>query len=95
MARAKEFTKQNVDKYFSILKPELEKINFDPSRIFNVDETGISVVQYKATRVATCKEKKQVHTLSSAERRSTTRVITCLSAAGQYIPSLLIFPLKG
>ncbi|XP_072400257.1 uncharacterized protein [Diabrotica undecimpunctata] len=94
MARDKGFTKENVDKYFSILKPELEKINFDPSKIFNVYETGISVVQHKATRVVTCKGKKQVHKLSSAERGSTTTVITCMLAAGQYIPPLLIFPLK-
>ncbi|XP_072398081.1 uncharacterized protein [Diabrotica undecimpunctata] len=95
MARAKGFAKENVDKYFSILKPELEKINFDPSKIFNVDETGIFVVQHKATRVVTCKGKKQVHKLLSAERGSTTTVRTCMSAAGQYISPLLIFPLKG
>lgn len=94
MARAKGFTQKNVEKYFSILKTELKKINFDPSKIFNVDETGITVVQHKATRVVTCKGKKQVHKLSSAERGATTTVITCMSAAGQYIPPLLIFPQK-
>ena len=82
------------DRYFSILKTELEKINFDPSKIFNVDETGITVVQHKATRVVTCKGKKQVHKLSSAERGGRTTVITCTSAAGQYIPPLLIFAQK-
>lgn len=95
MARAKGFTKENTDKYFSLLKTELDKIKSDPSRIFNVDETGITVVQHKATRVVTSKGKKQVHKISSAERGATITVITCMSAAGQYVPPLLIFPQKG
>lgn len=44
MARSKGFTKENVDKYFSILKTEHEKINFDPSKTFSVDKKEISVV---------------------------------------------------
>ncbi|XP_063216726.1 uncharacterized protein LOC134527734 [Bacillus rossius redtenbacheri] len=94
IARAKGFTKDNVHKFFSLLKVELERINFDPSKIFNVDETGISVVQHKASRVVTSKGQKQVHRLSSAERGATITVITCMSAAGHYIPPLLIFPQK-
>jgi len=36
-ARIQGFSKENVNTFFTILKSELEKINFDATRIFNVD----------------------------------------------------------
>ena len=51
VARAQSFTAENVAQFFSVLKPELEKINFKPSRIFNCDETGITIVQHSSQRV--------------------------------------------
>ncbi|PSN38553.1 hypothetical protein C0J52_14817 [Blattella germanica] len=80
-ARIQGFTKESVSKFYSILKPELEKVNFDGTRVFNVDETGVSVVQHKATKVVTTKGKKNVHRLSSAERGATITAVTCMSAA--------------
>jgi len=94
MARIQGFTKESVAKFFSILKPELERIHFDETRVFNVDETGLTIVQHKATKIVTCKGKKSVHKLSSAERGATITVVTCMSAAGQYVPPLMIFPQK-
>lgn len=41
------FNQQNVDCVFDIYKKELEKINHNPHRLFNVDETGHTVVQHK------------------------------------------------
>ena len=35
----------------NVLKPELVKINFKPNQIYNVDETGITVVQHKSEKV--------------------------------------------
>lgn len=94
MARIQGFSRQNVQKFFSILKAELVKIDFDQTRIFNVDETGISVVQHKSSSIVSAKGKRQVQKLSSAERGATITVVTCMSAAGQYIPPMLIFPQK-
>jgi len=37
MVRIQGFSKENVNTFFTILKSELEKINFDATRIFNVD----------------------------------------------------------
>lgn len=53
VARAQAFTEENVAKFFSILKPELEKVQFRPNRVFNVDETGITVVQHRLQQVST------------------------------------------
>ena len=46
MARVQAFTKENVGLFFNLLKPQLEKIQFRAHRIFNCDETGITVVQH-------------------------------------------------
>ncbi|KAJ8868488.1 hypothetical protein PR048_030016 [Dryococelus australis] len=42
--------------------------SINPLRIFNVDETGITVVQHKPASVIASKWQKQVHNLSPAER---------------------------
>ncbi|GBP93768.1 hypothetical protein EVAR_16286_1 [Eumeta japonica] len=46
-ARIQGFTAENVKSFFDILKPELKKIKFNPNKILNVDETGITTVQHK------------------------------------------------
>jgi len=38
------FKNENVDKFFEILDKALEAHNFTPDRIFNVDETGLTIV---------------------------------------------------
>jgi hypothetical protein len=40
-ARVELFTKENVNKFFDLLEPELKKINFDPNRLYSCDETGV------------------------------------------------------
>lgn len=51
MARASGFTKQNVMAFFDIYEPEYSKFAAKPNRIYNVDETGITIVQHKHTKV--------------------------------------------
>lgn len=51
VARAQAFTRENVNRFFDILKPELEKIEYRPNRVFNVDETGVTVVQHTPEKV--------------------------------------------
>ncbi|XP_030749721.1 uncharacterized protein LOC115877614 [Sitophilus oryzae] len=57
-ARIKGFTKENVDHFFDLLEPAMEKIQFNALRIYNVDETGITAVQSKHPRVISLKGKK-------------------------------------
>jgi len=40
MARIQGFSKENVNTFFTILKSELEKVNFDATRIFNGRRDG-------------------------------------------------------
>lgn len=51
-------------------------------------------MQHKSTRIVTAKGKKEVHKLASAERGATITTVFCMSATGQYVPPLLIFPQK-
>lgn len=94
-ARVKSFTRENVCKFFDIFENELEKVNYDGYRVYNVDETGLTVVQHKLQKVVALKGKKQVSNLTSAERGALITTITCMNATGNYIPPLFIFPRKN
>jgi hypothetical protein len=85
-ARIHRFTQENVDKFFYILQPEMVIIKLSLSRIFNVDETVIAIVLHKSSKVDGLKGKRQVASLSSAERGALVTVVTCMSASGQFVP---------
>ena len=89
------FTRENVAKFFSLLSEEMDKNSYPPDRIYNVDETGLSIVQSKVPRVIATKGKRQVATISSAERGSLVTVVTCMSASGNFVPPMMIFPRKN
>jgi hypothetical protein len=94
-ARIHGFAQKNIDQFFSTLEPEMVNIKFSPNLIFNVDETGITIVQQKSSKVLGVKEKRQVSSLPSAERGALVTVVTFMSASGQFLPPLLIFPRKN
>lgn len=94
-SRANGFNKEAVNGFFDLLEAELDKFKYPADRVFNVDETGISVVQSKIPRVVGLRGKRQIGALSSAERGSLVTVVCCMSAGGTFIPPLLIFPRKN
>lgn len=94
-ARIKGFTAENVSTFFDLYEPEYNKLQDPFQRIFNVDETGITVVQHKHSKVISLRGKKQVSSLTSAERGKLITVVTCMNASGVYVPPLFIFPRKN
>jgi len=66
-------------------------IQHNPARIYNCYETGSIIVQHKHTKIFVLKNKRQISSLQSAERRSLVTVVSCISPTGQFIPSLLVF----
>ena len=70
----------------------MDEKHFSPTRIFNADETGLTTVQGKPSKVIALRGKKQVGSLTSAERGQLCTVEVCMSVAGQYIPPLMVFP---
>lgn len=89
--RAVGFNKPQVDAFFNKLGELIQKFSFPPSRIYNADETGISTV-HENTKVISVKGKRQCGKLTSGERGRNVTLMFCMSAIGQFIPPLFIFP---
>jgi len=90
-ARARGFNEVVVSKFFDLLEELQKNYQFTPDRIFNCDETGITTVSLKPSKVTASKGKKQVGALSSAERGQLLTVEICMNASGNYIPPFLCF----
>uniref|UniRef100_A0A8D9BEI9 HTH CENPB-type domain-containing protein n=1 Tax=Cacopsylla melanoneura TaxID=428564 RepID=A0A8D9BEI9_9HEMI len=93
-ARAQAFNKPNVMKFYNILQEVQAKHNFPPHRIFNVDETGLTTVQSKSSKVFALKGRRQVGAITSAERGVLSTFAICMSAGGNFVPPLVIFARK-
>jgi len=94
LARAVGFNRVQIARFFEILKTEFTKNHFDASRIWNVDETGITNVQSvsKSGKVISVKGEKQVGKITSAEKGKTFTVLCAVNAAGSFLPPMIIFP---
>lgn len=92
VARAQGFNKVAVNGFFDILEDIFDNTRFPPSRIYNVDETSILTVQTKTSKVISLKGKRQVGCIASADRGVLSTACICMSAAGHFIPPMLIFP---
>ncbi|CAH1965165.1 unnamed protein product [Acanthoscelides obtectus] len=91
-ARAMGFNKVAVGQFFGLLTKLMDDYNFRPTRIYNVDETGLTTVPKSQSKIIAMKGRRQVGTLTSAERGQLITAVLCTSAAGHYVPPFLIFP---
>lgn len=57
VARVESFNKEYVNKLFSLLENLYDQYQFPANRIFNVDETGLTIVQNKQQKVIGLKKK--------------------------------------
>lgn len=93
-ARAMGFNRVAVSQFFRLLLETVDQYKLVGDRIYNCDETGLTVNPKGHTRILALKGKRQVGTLTSAERGETITAEICFSAAGSYMPPMLIFPRK-
>lgn len=91
-ARAMGFNEVSVGKFFDLLESLMDRYKFQACNIYNVDEVGLTTVPKTQSRIIALKGRRQVGTLTSAERGQLVTVELCMSAAGHYIPPLLVFP---
>lgn len=91
----KAFTPENVAKFFDIYEPIAAMVDHKAHRIFNVDETGITTVQHKHSKVIAAKGKKQVAAMTSSERGNLVTIVTCMNAPDTFVPPLIVFPRKN
>ena len=92
-ARCSGFNKKAVMQFFENLKKTYSKLKIDPANIYNVDETALTTVQTPAKIIAETGS-KQVGQITSAERGVLITMIGAISAIGNSIPPLLVFPRK-
>ena len=90
--RAFGFNETSVSQFFGLLEELMEEYNFEPNNIYNVDETGISVVPKSGSRVIAMKGRRQVGGLTATERGENITAEICMSASGNFMPPMLIFP---
>ncbi|XP_071952888.1 uncharacterized protein [Antedon mediterranea] len=88
-------TKEKISQWFHEYKAfmkdaGIEDVISDPSRLFNVDETGFPL-GVKNERVLTARGARNVYQQTLTTSQQITVVGAC-NAAGSYIPPLIIFP---
>ena len=88
LARADGFNKEAVNKYFRNVNEIVTKHKLDGTKVYNMDETGLSTVQ-RPSKVVCLKGKKRAGALTSAEMGVNTTCVICTNAAGNYIPPFL------
>lgn len=77
--------------FFVNLKTVLNRYNFGPGDIYNMDETGITTVQ-KSNKIVARRGFKQVGRITSAERGTLVTLAFAVSALGNNVPPYFIFP---
>lgn len=93
LGRAIGFNEPQWNIYQDNLKQLFEQFHFQPGRIYNMDESGLSTVPNKLRKVISEKG-RNVSKITSAERGITVTVVCCMSAGGHFVPPTFIFPRK-
>lgn len=93
LARAAGFNRQRVSQFYELLQKIVVDEKMSACRIYNMDETGFTAVQ-KPQKVFAKKGKHQVGAITSSERGRNVTFVCCVSAAGTYIPPMVIYPRK-
>nr|CAI5849892.1 unnamed protein product [Callosobruchus analis] len=89
------YARETMNQFYDNLETIQSTTSFPPSRIFNVDETGLSIVQSKTAKVIARKGKKQIAAMTSAERGSLITIVSCMSPTAIFVPPIFIFPRKN
>lgn len=89
-ARAMGFNKAVVQNFFELLISIIETHNITGDRIFNVDETGLTVNPKGYTKVLSQRGRRQIGVVTSADRGETITAEMCFSAAGISVFFLII-----
>ena len=94
-ARAVSGNKDAMDDFFAKLGAIYGRLNLisKPSQIYNADETGVTIV-HKPSKVIAQIGRRNVSSLTSADRGKTHTTLSCVSASGQVLPPYMIYPRK-
>ena len=81
-----------VERYLRLQKHVMEENNLfgKPTRIYNVDETGLSLVPGRK-KIVGKRGMKGPSQITGGERGQLQRVVMAANAAGDYIPPIIIY----
>jgi len=91
LGRALCFNRTTDSIFFDNLEAVMERYEFGPERIYNIDETGITTVQ-KPDKVVAPTGMKQVGQVTSGERGVLITMCACVNALGNSIPPIFVIP---
>ena len=91
LRHAMGFNRANVALFNDNLDRLYLRDSLTPARIWNLDETGCTLVQ-KPSRIIGSTEVKQVGAVVSAERGQLVTICCAVSAIGNMVPPMCIFP---
>lgn len=89
--RVSAFNKEEITLFYNLLGNLMEKHKFTPNNIYNADETGVTTVTDPG-KVLAEKGQRRVGAVTSSERGKNITVMCAMSAAGNFIPPMFIFP---
>ena len=91
LSRATSFNRHNVNTFYDKYESVSQRDEFTSDKIWNADETNCTTVQ-KPRKIIAATGVKQVGAVVSAERGQLVTLCCAVSATGNMIPPMLIFP---
>ncbi|XP_065650858.1 uncharacterized protein LOC136079024 [Hydra vulgaris] len=94
IARAQGFNKERVQSFFNLLSKLYMEEKLTSDRLYNMDETSLSTVQDGQIKIISARGKKRVGIMTISEQGNSVTAVVCVSAAGFYVPPILIYKRK-
>lgn len=91
LARTSAFNRTTVGRFFDKLQELMNTHRFDPSCIWNMDESGVTTVQ-TPNRVIARRGHRTIGKVTSAERGTLVTIAAAINAEGRSIPPFFVFP---
>ena len=84
-----------IDDFFAKLGGVYGRLNLvsKPMQIYNADETGVGIV-HKPGKVIAQLGRRNVYSVTAAEKGKTHTILSCVSASGTTLPPLMVYPRK-
>lgn len=95
LARARAISKTSLNGFYDKLEFLMNKYDFPASRVYNVDETGVTTVPPHRSYILAKRSNRKVQHISTAERGSLITVILGMNVSGEHIPPAIVYPRKN